>query len=55
MSRNESILVEGDNETQSNSLMETTKFGLTMGSVISRNVSPHYTLKTRKGSLDVRT
>ena len=46
--RNGSILVEVDKETQSKKLLKTTKLNLTMGTAIPIDVSPHYSLNTKK-------
>ena len=47
--RNGSILVEVDKETQSQKLLKTTKLNLTMDNAIPIDVSPHYSLNTKKG------
>ena len=47
--RNGSILVEVDKETQSKKLLKTTKLNLTMDNAIPIDVSPHYSLNTKKG------
>ena len=47
--RNGSIVVEVDKETQSQKLLKTTKLNLTMDNAISVDVSPHYSLNTKKG------
>ena len=47
--RNGSILVEVDKETQSQKLLKTTKLNLTMDNDIPIDVSPHYSLNTKKG------
>ena len=46
--RNGSILVEVDKETQSKKLLKTTKLNLTMDNAIPIEVSPHYSLNTKK-------
>ena len=46
--RNGSILVEVDKETQSKKLLKTTKLNLTMDNAIPIDVSPHYSLNTKK-------
>ena len=46
--RNGSILVEVDKETQSQKLLKTTKLNLTMDNAIPIDVSPHYSLNTKK-------
>ena len=47
--RNGSIFVEVDKETQSQKLLKTTKLNLTMDNAIPIDVSPHYSLNTKKG------
>ena len=47
--RNVSILVEVDKETQSQKLLKTTKLNLTMDNAVPIDVSPHYSLNTKKG------
>ena len=46
--RNGDILIEQDKETQNNRLLKTTKLSLTMDNVIPINVSPHYSLNTKR-------
>ena len=53
--RNGDILIEVDKETQSSKLLKTTKLSLTMDNVTPISVSPHYSLNTKKESLDVQT
>ena len=47
--RNGSILVEVDKEIQSQKLLKTMKLNLTMDNAIPIDVSPHYSLNTKKG------
>ena len=47
--RNGSILVLVDKETQSQKLLKTTKLNPTMDNAIPIDVSPHYSLNTKKG------
>ena len=47
--KNGSILVKVDKETQSKKLLKTTKLNLTMDNAIPIDVSPHYSLNTKKG------
>ena len=53
--RNGDILIEVDRESQSSKLLKMTKLSLTMDNVIPISVSPHYSLNTKKESLDVQT
>ena len=46
--RNGGILVEVDKETQSKKFLKTTKLNLTMDNAIPIDVSPHYSLNTKK-------
>ena len=46
--RNGEILIEVDKEAQGSKLLKTTKLNLTMDNVIPINVSPHYSLNTKK-------
>ena len=41
--------MEVDKETQSQKLLKTTKLNLTMDNAIPIDVSPHYSLNTKKG------
>ena len=52
---NGSILVEVDKEIQSKKLLKTTQLNLTMDNAIPIDVSPHYSLNTKKKSLDAQT